>query len=109
MKTTEEVKTPFSLKNQLKYTQAGEAQFKEIYSNDNGKVMLIALDNNAVIARHHVPFDAMAYVVEGSVEFEVEDQRQKLDCCDAILLPAETPHTVTALSDVKILLVKLKA
>lgn len=109
MKTTEEVKTPFNLKGQLAY-KAGEVEFKEIYSNDNGRVMGIALDKNTVIARHHVPFDAMAYVLEGSVEFEVEDQRQKLDCCDAILLPAETPHTVTALDNgAKILLIKLKA
>lgn len=108
MITKEEIKTPIRLKDQIEY-KAGDVEFKKVYSNDNGMVMLIALADNAVIARHSVDFDAMAYVIEGNVEFEVEDQRQELKCCDAILLPANTPHTVTSLGNAKILLVKIKA
>lgn len=108
MDTKEEVKTPFKLKDQINY-KSGDVEFRKVYSNDNGQVMLVAIDHKAVIARHQVPFDVMAYVLEGSVEFEVGDQRHKLDCCDAILLPSETPHTVTALDSAKILLTKIKA
>lgn len=107
MLTHEEIKTPFRLKDQLQYKD-GEILTKGVYKTDNGSVTLLALANGTTIARHQAPFDVMAYVAEGKVEFEVEDQRQKLDCCDAILLPADTPHTVTALDNAKIILVKIK-
>lgn len=107
MLTHEEIKTPFRLKDQLDYKD-GEVVAKGVYKTDNGSVTLLALDNETTIARHQAPFDVMAYVAEGSVEFEVEDQRQTLKCCDAMLLPAETPHTVTALERAKIILTKIK-
>ncbi len=95
MKTQEEIKTPLCPAKELEY-KAGEVVTKEIFSNGNGSVTLLAFAGGAMLARHSVPFDVFVYVMEGAVEFEVEDQRQHLDADDAILLPANSPHTVLA-------------
>ncbi len=108
MKTQEEIKTPLCPAKELEY-KAGEVVTKEIFSNGNGSVTLLAFAGGAMLARHSVPFDVFVYVMEGAVEFEVEDQRQHLDADDAILLPANSPHTVLALKDSKVLLTKVKA
>ncbi|MDE6207916.1 MAG: cupin domain-containing protein [Muribaculaceae bacterium] len=108
MNTQEEIKTPLNLRGELDYKD-GEIVTKDVVSNGNGSVTLLAFDSQAMIARHQTDSDVLVYVLEGSVEFEVENQRQKLDCCDAMVLPANTPHTVLALEKSKVLLTKLKA
>lgn len=108
METQEEIKTPINLRKELDYTD-GDVVTKNIVSNDNGSVTLLAFDYNAMIARHSVASDVLVYVIEGAVEFEVEDQRHKLESGDGMVLPANTPHTVIALDKAKVLLTRIKA
>lgn len=108
MVTTEEIKTTINLRNELEYKQ-DDVIAKNVLSNDNGSVTLLAFDNDSTIARHSVNADVLVYVIEGSVEFEVVDQRYKLDANNAMVLPANTPHSVTALAKSKVLLTRLKA
>ncbi|MDE6270646.1 MAG: cupin domain-containing protein [Muribaculaceae bacterium] len=108
MNTQEEIKTTFNLSKELDYI-AGDIATKNVVSNDNGSVTLLAFDKNAMIARHSVASDVLVYVLEGEVEFEVEDKRRTLERGDAILLPANTPHTVLALDKAKVVLTRIKA
>ena len=108
METQEEIKTPINLSKELDYKD-GDVVAKNVVSNDNGSVTLLAFDYNAMIARHSVASDVLVYVIEGAVEFEVEDQRHKLETGDAMVLPANTPHTVVALDKAKVVLTRLKA
>ena len=103
MKTQEEIKTPLRLTAELKYTDS-QIVAKDVFSTDNGSVTLLAFANGAMLARHSVEYDVFVYVIEGAVEFEVDNQRQH----DGILLPASTPHTVLALDNSKVVLTKIK-
>lgn len=107
MKTQEEIKTPLKLKDELRYKD-GEVVSKNVFSNDNGSVTLLAFDKGAMLARHSVESDVMVYVIEGQVEFEIEDQRQHLLSGNSILMPADTPHTVLALDRAKVLLIRIQ-
>lgn len=108
MKTQEEIKTPFVLTSKLDYRN-GDVAAKDLLANDSGSIRFLAFDANAMIAHHAVKSDVLVYVVEGSVEFEVDDVRHKLDKGDAMILPSETPHTVLALEKSKVLLSRLNA
>lgn len=108
METQEEIKTPVRLSGELDYKD-GDVIAKNILSNNNGSVTLLAFDYNAMIARHQVDADVLVSVIEGSVEFEIDDQRHKLDTGDSIIMPANTPHTVIALSKAKVVLTRIKA
>lgn len=107
MKTQEEIKTPLRLADELKYVD-GQVQVKDVYSNDHGSVRLLAFDKGAMLARHKADGDAMAYVIEGEVEFEIEDQRQHLTAGNSILMPDGVEHTVLALDRAKIMLIRIK-
>ncbi len=108
MKTQEEIKTPLRLANELEYVN-GEVVTKDVFSNDNGSVKLLAFDKGVMLARHSVDRDVMVYVIEGSVEFEIDDQRQHLETGNSILMPANTAHTVLALDKAKVMLIRIKA
>lgn len=107
MKTQEEIKTPLCLSKELEF-KAGEVVAKQVFSNDNGSVTLLAFADGAMLARHSVPFDVFVYVIGGAVEFEVDDRRQHLTAGHGILLPANTPHTVLALENSRVLLTRVK-
>lgn len=107
MKTQEEIKTPLRLADELKYAD-GQVQMKDVFSNDNGSVRLLAFDKGAMLARHKADGDAMVYVIEGSVEFEIDDQRQHLEAGNSILMPAGVEHTVLALDRSKVMLIRIK-
>lgn len=107
MKTQEEIKTPLRLADELKYVD-GEVVTKDVFSNDNGSVRLLAFDKGVMLARHSVDSDVMVYVIEGEVEFEIDDQRQHLTAGNSILMPANTPHTVLALDKAKVILIRIR-
>ena len=107
MKSQEEIKTPLRLADELKYVD-GEVVTKDVFSNDNGSVRLLAFDKGAMLARHSVDSDVMVYVIEGAIEFEIEDQRQHLTSGNSILMPANTAHTVLALDRAKVMLIRIR-
>ena len=107
MKTQEEIKTPLRLADELKYVD-GQVVTKDVFTNDNGSVRLLAFDKGVMLARHSADSDVMVYVIEGQVEFEVDDQRQHLEAGNSILLPANTAHTVLALDKAKVMLIRIK-
>ncbi|MDE5567322.1 MAG: cupin domain-containing protein [Muribaculaceae bacterium] len=107
MKTQEEIKTPLRLADELKYVD-GEVVTKDVFSNDNGSVRLLAFDKGVMLARHSVDSDVMVYVIEGEVEFEIDDQRHHLISGNSILMPANTAHTVLALDKAKVILIRIR-
>lgn len=107
MKTQEEIKTPLRLTEELPYKD-GKVVRKNVFSNDNGSVTLLAFDKGVMLARHSVESDVMVYVIEGQVEFEIDDQRQHLLTGNSILMPANTAHTVLALDRAKVLLIRIQ-
>lgn len=108
MDTTVEIKTPFRLSDQLSVKE-NQIVVKDVMSNKNGSVSLLAFDNAQLLARHSVNADVFVTVIEGSVEFEIDDQRQRLVKGDSMLVPAKVEHSVTALEPAKVLLVRIKA
>lgn len=108
MKTQEEIKTSFRLSKELEY-KTGEVVAKDVFTNANGGVRLLAFDKGAMLARHFAPGDVLVYVIEGSIEFEIDDTRQELKTGDSILLPSGTSHTVLALDRSRVLLTRINA
>lgn len=82
--------------------------FKDIMSNDNGGVALLAFSAGLELARHLAPAEIMVNVLEGEVEFTMGDRVMKLKKGDFLLLGNGVPHSVHAVTDAKIMLVKIK-
>lgn len=82
--------------------------FQHIVGNDNGGVVLLGFKAGQELERHVAPVEVMIYAIEGDVEFMMNGMPLHLHKGDFFLMGEGVPHTVKALSDAKVMLIKIK-
>ena len=80
-----------------------------LLKNSGGTITLFAFDNGEGLSEHKTPYDAFLSVVEGSARIRIADREHSLNAGDSIVLPADIPHAVDAVTGFKMLLVMIKA
>ena len=80
-----------------------------LLKNAGGTITLFAFDEGEGLSEHKTPFDAFVSVVEGSVRIRIADQEHSLSAGDSVVLPANIPHAVDAVTKFKMLLIMSKA
>ncbi len=81
---------------------------REIMRNEAGNVTVFAFDSGEGLSEHSAPFDAMVYILQGSMVITISKVPHTLKQCDFIIMPANEPHALTAKEKTKMLLVMLK-
>jgi quercetin dioxygenase-like cupin family protein len=89
--------------------QDGTVVSREIIRKSTGTVTLFAFDEGQGLSEHTAPFDALVYVVDGEVEFNISGKSYHLNQGEVVILPANEPHALKALSKFKMLLVMIKS
>lgn len=87
--------------------QKGTIVSKTIIDKKAGTVTIFAFDKNQSLSEHTAPFDALIIVVEGEVKVTISGKSFKLKKDDVIIMPANEPHAVNALTQMKMLLVMI--
>ena len=77
-----------------------KVEFKSIMNNDNGGISLLAFKAGQELASHLAPAEVMICVLEGDVDFIMIDR--------PLLMGNGVPHSVKALTDAKVMLIKIK-
>lgn len=85
-----------------------KVQFKHIFANDNGGVVLVAFKAGQQLETHTAPAEVMVNVLEGEIEFTMLDKPHTLKGGEFLLMGAGVPHSVVAKADSKLMLVKVK-
>ena len=85
-----------------------KVSFKNIFETDNGGVSLVAFKKGQFLDTHIAPFEVMATVCEGEVEFTMLDVPHRIKAGQFLLMGANVKHSVKALEDSKLMLVKIK-
>ncbi len=85
-----------------------KVQFKNIFGTSNGGVTLVGLKGGQELTTHTAPAELMVYLLEGEIEFRMLDIPHTLRSGEFLLMGADVPHSVKAVSDSKIVLVKVK-
>lgn len=85
-----------------------KVHFKQIFSNENGGVVLVAFKAGQKLETHMAPAEVMVSVLEGEIEFTIQDKTNKIKAGEFLLLGADVPHSVLATADSKMMLVKVK-
>ncbi len=80
-----------------------------LLKNAGGTITLFAFDQGEGLSEHKTPYDAFVTVVEGTTRIRIADREHSLSAGDSILLPANIPHAVDAVTKFKMLLVMIKA
>lgn len=68
-------------------------------------VTLFAFDAGQGLSEHSAPFHAMVHVLEGTAEIRIGGTPHTLNAGQAIVMPADVPHAVRALTAFKMLLI----
>ena len=89
--------------------QAGAVVSKTLVNKETGTVTLFAFDEGQGLREHTAPFDAMVVVLEGEVEITVSGEPFRLKGGGMIIMPAQEPHALKALSRFKMMLVMIKS
>jgi quercetin dioxygenase-like cupin family protein len=100
-----EVKTLLDL---LQY-QDGSIVSRVLLKNKGGTVTLFAFDVGEGLSEHTAPFDALVVVTDGEAEVEIAGEIFRVRQGETIILPANRPHAVKAITKFKMLLIMIRA
>lgn len=82
--------------------------FKRIFENENGGVSVLAFKEGQKLERHTSPAEVMVYVAEGEIEFTMAEKPHIIKAGEFLLMGADVPHSVSAVKDSKVVLIKIK-
>jgi quercetin dioxygenase-like cupin family protein len=86
----------------------GSVVSRQITKAEAGNVTLFAFDKDQELSEHTAPFDALVHVLDGEAEIRISGEPFHLKDGDAIIMPADKPHAVKALTRFKMLLTMIR-
>lgn len=89
--------------------QEGSVVSRVILKRDQGNVTLFAFDEGQGLSEHTSPFDALVQVIEGDAEVTVAGKPIAVKPGQVVLLPAEKPHAVKAITRFKMALTMIRS
>ena len=99
---------PQNLAGLLNY-QEGAVVSKTIVDKPTGTITLFAFAKNEGLSEHTTPFDALVYLLEGRAEVVISGEKYNLSPNEMIIMPADSPHSLRAVTDFKMLLVMIQS
>ncbi|PKP45771.1 MAG: cupin domain-containing protein [Bacteroidetes bacterium HGW-Bacteroidetes-11] len=99
---------PFSFNSEISYSDGGIVS-KRVLEKSVGNVSLFAFDQGQKLSEHTAPFDAMIQVMEGEAEIVIGGEPNHMTAGDTIIMPANIPHAVNAITRFKMVLTMIKA
>jgi quercetin dioxygenase-like cupin family protein len=82
---------------------------RTIIDKKTGTLTLFAFWQGQALSEHTAPFDALVYVLDGEVEVSISGKPQRVSAGEMIIMPANQPHALKALTNFKMLLVMIRA
>ena len=89
--------------------QEGSVVSRTILDKDAGTVTLFAFDASEGLSEHIAPYDALVVDIEGDVEIRIVEKINLLKEGDMMIMPANKPHALKALTRFKMMLVMIRA
>jgi quercetin dioxygenase-like cupin family protein len=89
--------------------QDGSVVSRQITKAEAGNVTLFAFDKDQELSEHTAPFDALVHILDGDAEIRISGKACNLKTGDAIIMPANEPHALRALTRFKMLLTMIRS
>lgn len=88
--------------------QDGSVVSRTLVKRSTGTITLFAFDDGQGLSEHTAAFDAVAHLLEGEAEITVSGNPLRVSAGDAVLLPANQPHALKAITKFKMLLTMIR-
>ncbi len=89
--------------------QTGAIVSREVLRKPTGTVTAFAFDAGQALSEHTAPFDALICVLDGEAEMQIAGKKHPVEAGQMIILPANKPHAVKAVTRFKMLLVMIRS
>lgn len=99
--------TPTGLASLLDY-QHGAVVSRTLLKKSTGTLTLFAFDQGEGLSEHTTPHDALVQVLDGTVEVTIGGALHTVTSGEALLLPADVPHALSASTRFKMLLTMIR-
>lgn len=95
-----------SVANLLSYfpVESGKVAKYDIFHNDMGTTKLLVFDTQTSLPLHLAPADATVMVVDGEIDFTIDNLKMRLHHGDLITMRKSTPHSVSVIQPARVLL-----
>lgn len=97
----------FDLKEMIEY-QEDAVVSKILIKKETGNITLFAFDKGQELSEHTAPFDALVQLLEGRVAITISGNINQVKEGEAIVLPANKPHALSAPVPFKMMLVMIR-
>jgi len=89
--------------------QAGSVVSRALVNEKAGTVTLFAFDEGEGLSEHTAPFDALVHLLEGEAEVVISGRPLRLKQGEVVIMPANEPHALKALTRFKMLLTMIRS
>jgi quercetin dioxygenase-like cupin family protein len=89
--------------------QADSVVSRTLIKREKGTVTLFAFDKDNALSEHTAPFDALAIVLDGECRITIDGEPHDVRAGEAVILPANRPHAVKAVTAFKMLLIMIRS
>jgi Uncharacterized conserved protein, contains double-stranded beta-helix domain len=88
--------------------QPGAVVSRTLVKKNGGSVTLFAFDVGQGLSEHTAPFDAVVEILDGEAELTIGGKKVIARAGQAVLMPANLPHALSATTPFKMLLVMVR-
>ncbi len=81
---------------------------QEVIKKETGTVTVFAFDKGRGLSEHTAPFDALVYILDGQAKINISGKPHLVKRGQAIIMPANKPHSLKAIEKFKMLLIMIK-
>ena len=96
-------------KNDIVNYQENAVVSRTILDKSVGSVTFFAFADGQGLSEHSAPYDALVYITEGEAEIVISGKPNRLKKDEIIIMPANEPHSLSAITKFKMMLVMIKA
>ncbi len=89
--------------------QDGAVVSRTLVAKPAGTVTLFAFDEGQSLSEHTAPYDALVQMIEGEAEITISGKPVRARAGELILMPANLPHALKALTRYKMLLTMIRS
>jgi quercetin dioxygenase-like cupin family protein len=82
---------------------------RTLIDKEKGTVTLFAFDEGEGLSEHTAPYDALVYVYDGRASIVISGEPYEVGEGETIIMPADEPHALRALTPFKMMLVMIRS
>jgi quercetin dioxygenase-like cupin family protein len=89
--------------------QEGSVVSRSLLKRSGGTITFFAFDAGQGLSEHTAPFDAVVHILEGEAEIAIGGKAVTVAAGQIVLMPANQPHALSALTSFKMVLTMVRA